>query len=68
MNTRKLLILMSIIALSACENSPRLGTSVDLVKNEQVYNPNATEENQSVVAPGSGERSQVAVKGYNSNK
>ncbi|MEZ9356262.1 hypothetical protein BCU00_007085 [Vibrio breoganii] len=56
------------ILLSACSNNPGLGNSVAQLKQEQVYNPEATAENQQLVINGSGERTQTAVKGYNNNK
>ncbi|GEM80159.1 hypothetical protein [Vibrio superstes] len=65
MKIKTLFLLLSILGVVACSNNPRLGTAMTLVKNEQTYNPNATEENQDVLPEGSGERAQSAIKGYN---
>ncbi|ANO32224.1 hypothetical protein BCU83_00705 [Vibrio breoganii] len=65
MKLKKLILLLAIIVLSACSNNPRLGEAMTLVKNEQIYNPQATELNKEVVPEGSGERAQSSIKGYN---
>ncbi|MEZ9834068.1 hypothetical protein AB4341_11085 [Vibrio breoganii] len=65
MSVRLIIVLVSVIGIAGCSNNPRLGTAMTLVKNEQVYNPQATEENKGVLPEGSGERSQAAIKGYN---
>ncbi|CAM3179119.1 hypothetical protein [Vibrio rarus] len=65
MNIKVCLVLLSTFGLVACSNNQPLGTAMTLVKNEQIYNPQATEENKGVIPEGSGERSQSAIKGYN---
>ncbi|GEA51105.1 hypothetical protein VIN01S_19090 [Vibrio inusitatus NBRC 102082] len=65
MSVKLIVVLVSVMGIAACSNNPRLGTAMTLVKNEQVYNPQATEENKGVLPEGSGERSQSAIKGYN---
>ncbi|GEA61697.1 hypothetical protein [Vibrio comitans] len=65
MNVKHIIVLLSVMGIVACSNNPRLGTAMTLVKNEQTYNPNATQENKGVLPEGSGERSQASIKGYN---
>ncbi|CAM3995783.1 hypothetical protein [Vibrio neonatus] len=65
MNFKPVFVMLFILGLTACSNNPKLGTAVNLVKNEQIYNPQATEENKGVVPDGSGERAQSTIEGYN---
>ncbi|GAB7219392.1 hypothetical protein [Vibrio comitans] len=65
MKYKSLFLLLSVLGLVACSNNPPLGTAVALVKNEQIYNPQATEDNKDVLPEGDGERAQVVIKGYN---
>ncbi|OBT06584.1 hypothetical protein A9264_08400 [Vibrio sp. UCD-FRSSP16_10] len=65
MNFKPIFLMLCVIGVTACSNNPRLGTAMTLVKNEQVYNPNATEENKGVIPEGSGERAQSTIEGYN---
>ncbi|GAM64979.1 hypothetical protein JCM19232_23 [Vibrio ishigakensis] len=63
---RKLVIaVLVMLGIAGCSNSPRMGQSVAYLKTEQVYNPNATQENMGLVPEGSGERAQTAIEGYN---
>ncbi|MEZ9974776.1 hypothetical protein BCS96_02325 [Vibrio breoganii] len=65
MKLKNLFLLLAVVGVSACSNNPRLGEAMTLVKNEQIYNPQATEQNKEVVPLGSGERAQSSIKGYN---
>lgn len=63
---RKLFTAVTVLIIAtACSHNPRMGQSVAYLKAEQVYNPNATEENLALVPDGSGERAQSAIEGYN---
>lgn len=53
------------LGLVGCSHNPPMGQSVAYLKNEQVYNPNATQENLGLIPDGSGERAQSAIEGYN---
>ena len=53
-----------VIVLVGCANDARLGHSVALVKTEQTYNPNATQENLLEVPDGTGERMQAGYDRY----
>jgi len=48
-----------------CAESNKLGKSVSLLKTEQAYNANATEENKDLVPDGSAEKANTAIEGYN---
>ncbi len=63
---RKLVIVVIVLlGIVGCSNNPRMGQSVAYLKAEQVYNPNATQENMGLIPEGSGERAQSAIEGYN---
>ncbi|MEZ9418830.1 hypothetical protein AB4383_02905 [Vibrio breoganii] len=65
MRVRLIFVFLSVIWITACSNNPRLGIAMNLVKSEQIYNPQATQENMGVLPEGSGERAQSSIKGYN---
>lgn len=52
------------LSLVGCANEPALGVSVSQLKAEQVYNPNATQENLGYVPDGHGPRSQTSLENY----
>ncbi|MEX3073892.1 hypothetical protein AB3Y13_19210 [Vibrio alginolyticus] len=56
----KMNITMGVLSISlglmGCANEPRMGYHVALLKAEQTYNPNATQQNRGVVPDGTGER------------
>ncbi|MCF7354023.1 hypothetical protein [Vibrio sp. CK2-1] len=54
----------SCLMLVGCANDKPLGVSVAQVQQQQVYNPNASEENKDVIPTGTGARSQVAYDVY----
>lgn len=60
-----IIALCVIVGLAGCSNNPRMGKSVAYLKAEQVYNPNATQENMGLILEGSGERAQASIEGYN---
>ncbi|MEZ8823560.1 hypothetical protein AB4259_04560 [Vibrio amylolyticus] len=65
MNTIRItIILLGVGVLIGCANEARLGHHVASVRSEQVYNPNATKENESVIPLGSGERMEGAYQTY----
>ncbi|WGV99768.1 hypothetical protein QF117_17860 [Vibrio sp. YMD68] len=65
MNGLKITIIMWVIGTSVgCANDQPLGHHVANLRAEQVYNPNATKENESVIPSGSGERMEGAYQTY----
>lgn len=53
------------LLLAACtNNAERLGAHVVKLKNEQIYNPNATQDNLLLIPTGSGERMEGAYQVY----
>lgn len=51
-----LLTLVSIVLITGCSNQHRLGSHVAQVRQEQVYNTNASTENLGVIPTGTGEK------------
>lgn len=68
----KTYILLSAVStlflLGGCANEPKLGYHMTKVKSEQVYNPNATQENMHVIPDGNGERMEDAYSIYTGKK
>ncbi|WP_417212505.1 hypothetical protein [Acinetobacter venetianus] len=63
------IFLVGIALLSVgCSNEPRLGYHMAKVKQQQVYNPNATQENVSVIPDGNGERMEDVYSIYTGKK
>lgn len=63
------LLLAGAAVLSAgCVNDPRLGHHMASVKQQQVYNPNATQENLGVIPDGNGERMEDVYSIYTGKK
>lgn len=60
----KIMMIFLTMLLVGCANDARLGHSVALVKTEQTYNPNATQENLLEVPDGTGERMQTGYDRY----
>lgn len=61
----KVLFGLLAILLVGCAKEPKpLGQSVALIKQEQIYNPNASIENIDVIPEGSGERMQATLDVY----
>ncbi len=60
----KVMMVFLAIMLAGCANHAPLGHSVALVKTEQTYNPNATQENLLEVPDGTGERMQTGYDRY----
>ncbi len=44
------------LVLAGCANEPALGYHVAKLKSEQIYNPDATQQNHGVIPDGTGER------------
>lgn len=55
---------VSLLMLGCAKNAKRLGNHVAMVKTEQTYNQNATQENLGVIPSGSGERMEGAYQVY----
>ncbi|OMO26347.1 hypothetical protein [Vibrio lentus] len=53
-----------VILLAGCANDAPLGQSVAKLQAEQMYNPNATQENLQVLPDGTGERMQAGYDKY----
>ncbi|MCK6262459.1 hypothetical protein KP803_04150 [Vibrio sp. ZSDE26] len=65
MSVLKLVVtLLCIGILVGCANDAKLGHHMASVRAEQVYNPNATKENVSVIPLGSGEKMEGAYQIY----
>lgn len=64
MDMLRILVIGMMLVLVGCANDAPLGQSVTLVKQDQTYNPQATNENLSVVPDGTGERMQVGYDRY----
>ncbi|OQQ08999.1 hypothetical protein BK411_07340 [Vibrio splendidus] len=60
----RIMMVFLVMILVGCANEARLGHSVALVKTEQTYNPNATQENLLEVPDGTGERMQTGYDRY----
>ncbi len=58
----------TLLLVGGCANEPRLGYHMAKVKSEQVYNPNATQENMHVIPDGNGERMEDAYSIYTGKK
>ncbi|MEZ8991087.1 hypothetical protein [Vibrio breoganii] len=65
MNGKIINVIFIATLMVGCSNNASMGQSVAYLKSEQVYNPNATQENKDVLPPGSGERTQQTIKRYN---
>jgi hypothetical protein len=55
-----------VLGLTGCatQNAERLGRHMNLVKTEQIYNPNATTENLALIPAGNGERLERSYNSY----
>ncbi len=62
------LMLVSVLALTGCSNPAPLGTYMVQVRQEQVYNPNATMENLEVIPNGNGEKMEGIYSTYTGKK
>ena len=66
----KILLARIVVCLSAfttlgcVTNEPPLGEHVARLKSEQIYNPNASQENLGIVPTGTGERMEGAYQAY----
>ncbi|KHT46209.1 hypothetical protein [Vibrio sinaloensis] len=58
------LLCTQALLLGCVNNAERLGQHVAKLKTEQVYNPNATNENLGIMPEGSGERMEGAYQVY----
>lgn len=61
-------MLVSVLALTGCYNPAPLGTYMAQVRQEQVYNPNATMENLEVLPTGNGEKMEGIYSTYTGKK
>ncbi|MEZ8193454.1 MULTISPECIES: hypothetical protein [Vibrio] len=60
--------LLCLTSLIGCANDAPLGSHVAQLKQEQMYNKQATEENMGVIPTGSGERMEGAYHVYTGKK
>ncbi len=63
-----LLTVASILLLTGCSNPHRMGGYVAQVRQEQVYNPNASMENLEVIPTGNGEKMEGIYSTYTGKK
>lgn len=56
--------LVTLLVVGCAKEPMPLGQSVALIKQEQIYNPNASLENKDVIPEGSGERMQATLDLY----
>ncbi len=63
-----LLTLVPVMFFSGCANQHHLGTHVAQVRQEQVYNPNASIENLGVIPTGTGEKMEGVYGTYSGKK
>jgi len=63
-----LFIAISVVVLSGCANQHRLGSHMAQVRQQQVYNPNATLENREVLPTGNGEKMEGVYGTYSGKK
>ncbi|WP_117235276.1 hypothetical protein [Vibrio maerlii] len=61
---RIVVCLSPVVIIGCVTNEPPLGEHVARLKSEQVYNPNASQENLGVVPTGTGERMEGAYQAY----
>ncbi|MBW3694247.1 hypothetical protein EK599_00975 [Vibrio sp. T187] len=54
----------AVVLATGCVNDARLGTHVAKIKQQQTYNPNASQENLSVIPSGNGERMEGTYQVY----
>ncbi len=59
---------VSFFALTGCSSQEPLGYHKELVKQQQIYNPAATQENLEVIPDGNGERMEGAYSTYTGKK
>lgn len=59
---------LSLLLIGCVNNAERLGSHVTKLKVEQIYNPNATQENLGVIPSGSGERMESTYQVYTGKK
>ena len=60
--------LVSVVVVTGCSNQHRLGTYMAQVRQEQVYNPNASLENLEVIPTGNGEKMEGVYSTYTGKK
>ena len=60
--------LVSVVVVTGCSNQHRLGTHMAQVRQEQVYNPNASLENLEVIPTGNGEKMEGVYSTYTGKK
>ncbi len=62
------LAVVSVLIIAGCSNQHRLGTHMAQVRQEQVYNPNASLENLEVIPIGNGEKMEGIYSTYTGKK
>ncbi|MBD0787526.1 hypothetical protein HUO09_14340 [Vibrio sp. Y2-5] len=63
-----LLMIASMLVLTGCSNPHPMGSYVAQVRQEQIYNPNATLENLAVIPTGNGEKMEGIYSTYTGKK
>ncbi|MGF1799353.1 hypothetical protein [Vibrio gigantis] len=64
MDMIRIMMVFLALVLVGCANDAPLGQSVAKLQAEQMYNPNATQENLQVLPDGTGERMQAGYDKY----
>ncbi len=63
-----MLAFVSVVLFTGCSNPHRLGSHMAQVRQEQVYNPNASLENLDVIPTGNGEKMEGVYSTYTGKK